>query len=99
HHGPQLDDVGLKGYGKFQRNDFAGVQLTAEGGPDAILAEFIGSAPAGRRQPVTKHRSLYAHVEAITGETAKTPARFGRSFRGGVQPPLRISMLPLSLNL
>jgi hypothetical protein len=48
HHGSQLDDVGLERDGKLEGNDLAGLQFTAEGRANAVLAEFVGSAPAGR---------------------------------------------------
>src|SRR5882762_4908745 len=69
HHGSQLHDVRRERNGKFQGNNFAGLQLTAEGRADAVLAEGTGSAPACSRQALAKYRHLNAHVETMTRET------------------------------
>src|ERR1700689_1108777 len=45
--GAQLDDIGSKREGKLERNNFTGLQLSAEGCSDAVLADFIGAAPVG----------------------------------------------------
>jgi hypothetical protein len=72
-HGAQLHEVRRKWDGKLQGNNFAGLYLAAEGGPDAILAEFVGSAPAGAGLAFPEDRYLNAHVKTITGETPQAP--------------------------
>ena len=81
--GAEFHELRRKGDGELQRYDFAGVQLAAEGCADAVLADFVGSAPAGGGCTVAKHRDLDARVKAITGEAAQSPLRFGRRLSGG----------------
>ncbi len=71
HQRAQFDDVGSKRYGELQRYNFSSLQFRAESRANAILAEFIDSAPAGRSQTVTKNRDLNARVVAIAGETPR----------------------------
>ena len=77
HCGSHLHDVRRDWDGKLQGNNFADLQLTAESRPDAILAEFAGSAPASGRLAFAKHRHLNAYVETIAGETPDPPLSFG----------------------
>jgi hypothetical protein len=77
HHGSQFHDVRRERDGKLQGNNFAGLQLTAEGRADAVQAEFAGSAPACGRQAFAKHRQLNAHVKTITGETPQPAVSSG----------------------
>jgi hypothetical protein len=55
--------------GKLEGNNFTGLQLTAEGSPDAVLAEGAGSAPACSRQAIAEYRHLNARVKTMTRET------------------------------
>jgi hypothetical protein len=76
HHGSHLDEMRRKRNGKLYGNNFARLQLTAESRPDAILAKFVGSAPACGRQAFAKHRHLNAHVKTMTRETPQPPLSF-----------------------
>jgi hypothetical protein len=80
HHGAHLHDVRRERDGKLQGNNFAGLHLTAECRPDAVLAEFAGSAPACGRQAFAKHRHLNARVKRIT-EEAPPPVPVSFRFR------------------
>ncbi len=77
HRGSQLHDVRRDWDGKLQGNHFADLQLTAKGRPNAVLAEFAGSAPASGRPAFAKHRHLNPRVETIAGETPYPPLSFG----------------------
>src|SRR5580700_323131 len=67
--GPQLDDIRSERNGQVEGNDFASLQLSAEGGSDAVLADFIGATPAGSSPAVAEHGDLNPRVETITRET------------------------------
>src|SRR5258708_3840038 len=69
HDCPQFHDMRREGDGKFQGNNFASLQLAAEGCAEAVLSEGAGSAPACGRQTLTKYRYLNARVETMAGET------------------------------
>jgi hypothetical protein len=94
HHRAQLHDVRGERNRKLHRNDLAGLQLTAEGCTDAVLAEFVGSAPACGRQAFAKHRHLDAHVKTITGEAPASPLSVGGGSLGVAQSSISISGLP-----
>ena len=95
HHGSHLHNVRRDGDGKLEGNNFAGLQLTAEGRPDAVLAEFAGSAPARGRQTFAKYRHLNARVETITGGTPHPPLSFGCRFCVAAQSSFSTSDLSL----
>jgi hypothetical protein len=55
HYGSNLDRVRWEREGEFQGNNFSSLQLTAQGCPEAILAEFAGSAPEFGGHALAKH--------------------------------------------
>ena len=91
HRGSHLHDVRRAGDGKLQGNNFADPQRGAKSRPDAVLAEFAGSAPTSGHPAFAKHRHLDARVEAITGETPQLPVSFGGRWCVGAQASLSIA--------
>src|SRR5208282_4020065 len=91
HRGSHLQDVRRERDGKLQGNNFAGLQLTAEGRPEAVLAEFTGSAPICGRPAFAKYRDLNAHVKTMTGETPQRLMSFGGRVRVIAQSCFSIS--------
>ena len=95
HRGSHLHDMRRDRDGKLQGNNFAGLQLTAEGRADAVLAELAASAPASGRPAFAKHRHLNAHVETITGETPEPLLSFGGRWCVDAQSSFSIADPPL----
>src|SRR5208337_1149772 len=91
HHGSHLDDVRRDGNGKLQGNNFANLQLAAEGRAAAIHTELAGSAPVAGRLAFTKHRHLNARIETTPGETPQPAVSFGCRLFVLVQFSLSIS--------
>ena len=94
HQGSYLHDVRRDRDGKLEGNNFASLQLTAEGRPDAVVAEFVGSSPVCGRQAFAKHRHLNACVKTITGETPQPPRGFRCRLCGVAQSSFSIADLP-----
>ena len=99
HHRSQLHNVRRERNGKLHGNNFAGLQRTAESRSDAVVAELIGSAPAGGGQAVAKHRHLNAHVKTITGEPPQLRLSFACRWFGWLNPasPFQFSLSKLGL--
>jgi hypothetical protein len=68
--GANFQRVGAEGQRHFERDDFAGFELTGESCADAILAKFGGASPAAAEFAVLKHADLQAEVDGKAGKTA-----------------------------
>ena len=66
HHGSQLHKTRRERKGKFQGDNFAYFQLTAQGRSYAVLAKLGGSAPACRCLAFAKYRCFYTCVKMMT---------------------------------
>ena len=95
--GSQLQEVRSEWDRKLQGNDLAVLQLAAEGRPDAVEAEFAGSAPVYGRLAFAKHRHFNARVKTIAGEAPQPALKFGGRLCVDAQSSFPILDLPCAL--
>ena len=79
HHGSDLHETRRARKGKFQGDNFAYFQRTAQGGSYAVLAKLGGSAPACRCLAFAKYRCFDTCVKMMPRKLPPTRVRPGGS--------------------